>query len=56
MFLQNNEIVRENEKLANNNYFTNKTTNLYVNSTKINPKANLESIPFRIKKVFGGLG
>ena len=46
MLVENNEIVREEEIIANimNNYFTNTTTHLKLKPTKINPKANLESI------------
>ena len=46
MLVENNEIVREEEIIANtmNNYFTNITTHLKPKPTKIDPKANLESI------------
>ena len=46
MLLENNEIVREEEIIGNimNNYFTNITTHLKLKPTKIDPKANLESI------------
>ena len=46
MFVENNEIVREEEIIANimNNYFKNITTHLKLKPTKIDPKANLESI------------
>ena len=46
MLVENNEIVREEEIIANimNNYFTNITTHLKLKPTKIDPKANLESI------------
>ena len=50
MLVQNNEIVREQEIIANNimnNYFTNITPNppaLQPKPTKTDPKANLESI------------
>ena len=46
MLVKNNEIVREKEIIANimNNYFTNITTHLKLKPTKIDPKANLESI------------
>ena len=41
-----NEIVREEKIIANimNNYFTNTITHLKFKPTKIDPKANLESI------------
>ena len=44
--VQNNEIVRKVEIIANimNNYFRNITTNLKLKLTRIDPKANLESI------------
>ena len=46
MLVENNEIVREEEIIANvmNNYFTNITTHLKIKPTKIDPKVNLESI------------
>ena len=46
MLVENNEIVREEEIIANimNNYFTNITTYLKIKPTEIDPKANLESI------------
>ena len=46
MLVENNEIVREEEIIAKimNNYFTNITTHLKLKPTKIDPKANLESI------------
>ena len=46
MLVENNEIVREEEIIANimNNYFTNITTHLKLKPTKIDPKANLEII------------
>ena len=46
MLEENNRIVREEETIANimNNYFTNITTYLKLKPTKIDPKANLESI------------
>ena len=45
MLLEDNEIVREEEIIANmNNYFTNITTHPKLKPTKIDPKANLESI------------
>ena len=47
MLVENNEVVREEEKLeniANNNHFTNVTTHLKLKSTNINLKTNLESI------------
>ena len=46
MLVENNEIVREEEIIANimNNYFTNITTYLKLKPTKIDPKANLESM------------
>ena len=46
MLVENSEIVREEEIIANimNNYFTNITTYLELKPTKIDPKANLESI------------
>ena len=46
MLVEDKEIVREEEIIANivNNYFTNITTNLKLKPTKIDPKANLESI------------
>ena len=46
MLLENNEIVGQEEIIANimNNYFTNITTLLKIKPTKIDPKANLESI------------
>ena len=46
MLVEDNEIVREEEIMANimNNYFTNITNHLKLKPTKIDPKANLESI------------
>ena len=46
MLVQDNEIVLEQEIIASimNNYFTNITTHLKLKPTKIDPKANLESI------------
>ena len=46
MLVENNEIVREEKIIANimNNYFTNITTHLKLKPTKIDPKANLESV------------
>ena len=46
MLVENNEIVREEEIIAKimNNYFTNITTYLNLKPTKIDPKANLESM------------
>ena len=46
MLVENSEIVREEELIANimNNYFTNITTHLNVQPTKIGLKSNLESI------------
>ena len=46
MLVENNEIVREEEIIANvmNNYFTNITAHLKTKPTKIDPKQNLESI------------
>ena len=46
MLVENNEIVREEQIIANfmNNYFTNITTHLKLKLTKIDPKANLECI------------
>ena len=46
MLLENNEIVREEEIIANimNNYFTNITTHIKLKPTKIDPKVNLENI------------
>ena len=46
IFIEDNEIVREEEIIANimNNYFANITTQIKLKSTKIVPKANLESI------------
>ena len=46
MLVEDNEIVREEEIIANimNNYFTNITTLLKLKPTKIDSKANLESI------------
>ena len=46
MLVENNKIVRKEEIIAKtmNNYFTNITTHLKLNSTKFDPKANLESI------------
>ena len=46
MLVEDNEIVRKEEIIANimNNYFTNITTHLKLKPTKIDRKANLESI------------
>ena len=46
MLVEDNEIVRKEEIIANimNNYFTNTTTHLKLKPTKIDSKANLESI------------
>ena len=46
MLVENNEIVREEEIIANimNNYFISITTRLKLKPTKIDPTANLESI------------
>ena len=46
MLVENNEIVREEEIIANimKNYFTNITTHLKLKPTKTDPKTNLESI------------
>ena len=46
MLVEDNEIVREEEIIPNimSNYFTNITTHLKLKPTKIDPKANLESI------------
>ena len=46
MLVENNEIVREEQIIANimNYYFTNIATHLKLKPTKIDPKANLESI------------
>ena len=46
MLVEDNGIVRNEEIIANimNNYFTNITTHLKLKPTKIDPKANLESI------------
>ena len=46
MLVENNEIVRDEAKLANimNNYFTNTTTRLKLQLSKIDPKTNLENI------------
>ena len=46
MLVKNNEIVREEEIIANimNNYFTNINTHLKLKPTKTDPKPNLESI------------
>ena len=46
MLVEDKEIVREEEIIVNimNNYFTNITTHLKLKPTKIDPKANLESI------------
>ena len=46
MLVENNKIVRDEEKLANvmNNYFTNTTTRLKLQPSKIDPKINLENI------------
>ena len=45
MLVEDNEIIREEEIIANmNNYFTKITTHLKLKPTKIDPKANLRSI------------
>ena len=46
MFVEDNEIVREEETIANitNNYFANIITHLKLKLTKTDPWANLESI------------
>ena len=46
MLVEDNGIVRNEEIIANimNNYFTNITTHLKLKPTKIDPKANLESV------------
>ena len=46
MLVEDNEIVREEEIIPNimSNYFTNITTHLKLKLTKIDTKANLESI------------
>ena len=46
MLVEDNEIVCEEEIIANimNNYFTDITTHLKLKPTKIDPKANIESI------------
>ena len=46
MLVEDNEIVREEDIITNimNNYFTNTTTHIKLKPTKIDPKANLESI------------
>ena len=46
MLVEDNEIVRKEEIIANimNNYFINITTHLKLEPTKIDPKANLESM------------
>ena len=46
MLVEDKEIVREEEIIVNimNNYFTNITTHLKLQPTKIDPKVNLESI------------
>ena len=46
MLVEDNEIVREEEIIADimNNYSTNISTHLKLKPTKIDPKANLESI------------
>ena len=46
MLVEDNEIVREEEIITNimNNYFTKITTHLKLKPTKVDPKANLESI------------
>ena len=46
MLVENNKMVREEEIIGNimNNYFTNITTHLKLKPTKIDSKANLESI------------
>ena len=46
MLVEDNKIVCEEEIIANimNNYFTDITTHLKLKPTKIDPKANIESI------------
>ena len=46
MHVENHKIVREEDIMANimNIYFTNITIHLKLKTTKIDPKANLESI------------
>ena len=45
MLVEDNEIIRKEEIIANmNNYFTKITTHLKLKPTKIDPKANLRSI------------
>ena len=46
MLVENNQAVQEKKIVANimNNYFTNITTNLKLEATKIYPKANLKSV------------
>ena len=46
MLVEDNEIVRKEELIANimNNSFTKITSHLKLKPTKIDPKANLESI------------
>ena len=44
MLAENNEIVREEEIIANIMNFSNITTPLKLKPTKIDPKANLKSI------------
>ena len=46
MLVENNEIVRKEEIIANitDNYFTNIATHLKLKPTKIDDKANVESI------------
>ena len=56
MHVENHKIVREEDIMANimNIYFTNITIHLKLKTTKIDPKANLESIykiSSKIKKV-----
>ena len=55
LLLENNEIVRQSEKLTNiNNCFTNITIFFKLKSNKIDPKMDLQ-LPSKIKKVFRGL-
>ena len=46
MPVENSEIVRKEEMIANimNNYFTNIATHLKLKPTKIDPRANLETL------------
>ena len=46
MLIEKNELVYKEEIIANiiNNYFTNIITYLKLKHTKIDPKANLESV------------